>query len=351
MTQNPLSADLNHILDHTRDLWNDLRGARLFVTGGTGFFGCWLLESFLFANQQLDLKASASVLTRRPDSVKQALPHLMLNPAVTLVSGDVRNFEFPKGEFSHVIHAASESSAHLSAGNLLAMFNTIVNGTQRALEFASQAKAEKYLFTSSGAVYGPQDPALEYLLEETPFRDYPGPPDMRSVYSQGKRAAELLVRIYAGKMTTTIARCFAFVGPHLPLDSHFAAGNFIRDGLAGKPIEVNGDGTPYRSYLYAADLATWLWTILIKGSSGAAYNVGSEQAISIGELAQTVGGLFDPPAPVTIRQTPLAGELPARYIPSTRLAAQMLGLDAWVSIREALRRTVEWQKTAFPINL
>ncbi|MBI5944387.1 MAG: NAD-dependent epimerase/dehydratase family protein [Chloroflexi bacterium] len=349
MNQNPLSADLHHILDHTRDLWEDLRGARLFITGGTGFFGCWLLESFLFANQQLDLKASASVLTRRPDSVKQALPHLMLNPAITLVSGDVRDFEFPKGGFSHVIHAASESSAHLSADNLLTMFNTIVNGAQRALEFADQSNAQKFLFTSSGAVYGPQDPALEYLAEDSPFRDYDDPPDMRSVYSQGKRAAELLTKIHAGKMSTTIARCFAFVGPYLPLDSHFAAGNFIRDGLAGKPIEVNGDGTPLRSYLYAADLAIWLWTILLKGDSGTAYNVGSEQAISIGELAQTVAGLFDPSPPVIVHQkTPLAGKLPARYIPSTRRAAKTLGLEAWIPVPDSFRRTIQWHENQIP---
>ena len=348
MKQNPLSDDLHHILDHTRDLWEDLRGARLFITGGTGFFGCWLLESFLFANQQLDLKASASVLTRRPDSVKQALPHLMLNPAITLVNGNVRDFEFPKGEYSHVVHAASESSTQLDPNDLLTMYDTIVNGTRRVLEFSAQCKVEKLLFTSSGAVYGPQNPALESLAENSPFCDYDGALDMRSVYSQGKRAAELLTRIYAGKMTATIARCFAFVGPRLPLDSHFAAGNFIRDGLAGKSIEVNGDGTPLRSYLYAADLAIWLWTILIKGSSGTAYNVGSEQAISISDLARTVSSLFAPLRKVNIHQTPVAGKLPARYIPSTRLATQSLGLDAWVSIQDALSRTIQWYEGQSP---
>jgi len=344
MNINPLASDLDHVLDHTRGLWDELRGARIFITGGTGFFGSWLLESFLWANHKLDLKANAVILTRQPAAVKQTLPHLMLDPAISLHEGDVRNFEFPKGEYSHIIHAASESSAHLIPDNLLTMYDTIVNGTYHTLDFAAQCKAEKFLFTSSGAVYGPQDPALEYLSEDTPRRDYDGFLDMRSVYCEGKRAAELLTKIYASKIITTSARCFAFVGPYLPLDSHFAVGNFIRDGLAGRAIEVNGDGTPYRSYLYAADLAIWLWTILMRGESGLAYNVGSDQAISIGELAHTVSSLFDPHLPVHIHQKQAAGKMPERYIPSTRLVAKMLGLEAWVSIHGALRRTMQWHE-------
>jgi dTDP-glucose 4,6-dehydratase len=148
--------------------------------------------------------------------------------------------------------------------------------------------------------------------------------------------------MYSSKMITTSARCFAFVGPYLPLNSHFAVGNFIRDGLMAHTIEVKGDGTPYRSYLYAADLVIWLWTILLRGKTGLAYNLGSEQAINIDELAHTIARLFNPVPHVYIHHKQVAGNLAERYIPSTRLASETLGLDAWIALPEALRRTIQW---------
>lgn len=339
------SQDLEHIMEHTRDLWEGMRSARLFITGGTGFFGKWLVESFLYANQQLDLKASASILTRQPASTQQTFPLLYTNPAIILLEGDVRNFKFPQGQYSHIIHAATDASAKLNEENPLLMLDTIIEGTRHALDFAIHSKAEKFLLTSSGAIYGRQPAHITHIPEE-----YEGAPDTlspNSAYGNGKRTAEFLCSLYNKKfgLNAAIARCFAFVGPHLPLDAHFAIGNFIRDAKNGGPIIIKGDGSPYRSYLYMADLTIWLWTILLRGKSGRAYNVGSEKDISIEETAWAVARSESRPIEVKALGTKNSNQAAERYVPSTQRAQIELELKQFIDVEDAIQRTFQFIKS------
>ena len=339
---NPLSIDLTHILEHTHDLWDEVRGQRIFITGGTGFFGCWLLESFCWANDHLDLHASALVLTRDPQKFAGKAPHLANHPAIQLYAGDVRSFDFPAGEFSHVIHAATESDLQLSAKNPLLTLDTIVEGTRRTLDFARHCGTPKFLLTSSGAVYGKQPANLTCIPEN--YVGAPDPLDPRSTYGEGKRLAEHLCALYAQQygLHVKVARCFAFVGPYLPLDASFAVGNFIRNGLRGEPIHVKGDGSSYRSYLYAVDLAIWLWTILFKGRTCCSYNVGSEEAVTIAELAHLVAAQFEPRPLIKIEQNRIQGIADNRYVPSIERVHSEFGLRPSITLPDALQRTTDW---------
>jgi dTDP-glucose 4,6-dehydratase len=227
------------------------------------------------------------------------------------------------------------------------MFDIIVKGTERALKFSAQCGAQKFLLTSSGAGYGNQPPEMTHIPEDyerAPRVLLPGV--VQPNYGNGKRLSEYCCALSheSGTFEPKIARCFAFVGPYLPLDAHFAIGNFIRDALAGGPIVIKGDGTPYRSYLYAADLAIWLWVILLRGAANRPYNVGSPNAYTIAEVAAAVSRALPGNVPVTIAQKPNPDAPPQRYVPDTGRAERELGLREWVGLEEAIRRTAQWHK-------
>lgn len=339
---NPLASDLDHILDHTCKLWEQLRGEQLFITGGTGFFGCWLLESFLWANERLKLGARATVLTRNSQAFIDKVPHLAPAENITLLEGDIHSFAFPTGTFSHVVHAATQPADKSQGFDAIEQFHSNILGTQRTLEFAHACGAKKFLFTSSGAIYGKQPSEITHIPETC--SGAPDTTDTGTTYGQSKRVSEYMCAVYAQKfaMNVSIARCFAFVGPYLPVDANYAIGNFIRDALRGGSIQISGDGTPYRSYLYAADLAIWLWTILFKGQSCHPYNVGSENDLTIAQLARMVNDVVAPEVSVEVAGKPIVGKPAERYVPSIERCKSELDLQVYIPLPEAIRRTAGW---------
>jgi len=308
----------------------------VLLTGCTGFLGPWLLEPLLAAHDERGLGLRAWVLTRDADRFRRRLPHLAGHPALELLEGDVRRFRDPGIGFTHFVQAAASSNSLRDPQSPAAMAETILEGTRRVL--AAAAGARRGLFVSSGAVYGPQPPELDRLDEEWPL------PALDPGYGAAKGQAELLCA--GAAMPVAVARCFAFLAPHLPLDAHFAAGNLLGDALAGRPLAILGDGRPVCSYLYGTDLACWLFTILLGGAPGRTYNVGSETGVTIRELAEAMAAA-DPAGahPVTVAQPPGHGPAP-RYLPATARARTELGLVQTVDLAEAIRRTLAWHRLA-----
>jgi len=280
-------------------------------------------------------------LTRNPENFALKAPHLATRDDLTLYQGDVRDFVFPEGNFSHVIHAGTTSSAPVEP---LEMFDTIVQGTRHVLDFAATHHTRKFLFISSGAIYGKQPPDISHIPED--YLGAPDPLEPNSAYGEGKRAAELLCTLIASQyeFEAKIARCFAFVGPHLPINAHFAIGNFIRDSLQGKSIQILGDGTPYRSYLYAADLTIWLWKILYQGESCQSYNVGSDLEISISELGKLVIETAGTKQSVIVHKQPTIGRASERYVPSIDKARSKLQLQSYIDLPTSIQKTINWYR-------
>jgi dTDP-glucose 4,6-dehydratase len=338
--------DLDHVLVRIGQLWESVRGQSVFLTGGTGFVGTWLLHTLLYANDKLDLDIHVAVLTRSPEQFRSKWPQVATHRAVGILAGHVAGFDFPAEQFGFLIHGATDRAFAPDMQRPLGTFDSDIAGTRRILEFARQRGVRRLLFTSSGAVYGRQPSQLTHIPE-----DYAGAPftvDTTTAYGQAKRASEFMLSMY-GRVygfDVLIARLFAFVGPVLPLDANYAVGNFIGDVLRRQSVHIAGDGTPYRSYLYAADLAVWLWTILLRGETAHPYNVGSSDAITIAQLAGEVVRVIAPHTQIEIAHSPIPGAAPQRYVPSTARAESELGLRAWIPLEEGIRRTHGWYTRA-----
>jgi dTDP-glucose 4,6-dehydratase len=334
--------DLDEVLIAADQDLRALQGARLFLTGGTGYIGCWLLTSLLHADTKLQLDLGIAMLSRDPQRFAERFPHLAKHPSVELVQGDIRDFVFSAGSFTHVIHGATDIVAQQTP---LQTFEVTVTGTRRVLDFAQQCGAKRVLLMSSGAVYGKFPPGVDNIAE-----DYAGAPSTdtpASAYGIGKLASEWLGAAYgeSGQMSCSSARIFAQIGPNLPLDKHFAAGNFLLNALRDQPFVIKGDGTAVRSYMYSTDLVIWLLGILVRGQAARAYNVGSDQGISIRELAAAIahetGHSEDA---IRVLGQPAPGAAPNQYLPNIHRAADELGLRVRVPLDEAIRRTYKWYR-------
>lgn len=313
---------------------------KLLLTGGTGFFGRALLR-YLITNRH-DNRFAIVVLSREPERFQTAYPELSECPWLTYHKGDIQNREsLPWGEsFTHVLHAATDSTLGPSLSPLQ-RFQQIVEGTTNILDVAVATSARRFLLTSSGGIYGPQPSDLAAIPE-----DWPGSPstnDPGAAYSHAKRAAEHLCALYreAHGLETVIARCFAFVGRDLPLNAHFAIGNFIQDALNAEQITVAGDGKPLRTFLDQSDLAHWLWTLMIRGVDGESYNVGSDRVISIAETANLVRSLISPHKQVRILDSSYPAASRHRYVPRIEKIYTLHGLKPCVSLEQAIITTAE----------
>jgi len=315
-----------------------LPDCQLLLTGGTGFIGRALLRHW--ETHPADRPKTVVAISRNPKAFAESFPDLARAPWLDLRYGDVVQPDtLPKQGFEHVIHAAADSTAgpRLSP---IERYTQIVDGTRHVLQVAVTSSAKRFLLLSSGAVYGSRNAAHPDPDEE----DFGAPDPLKpeNAYGMGKRAAEHLAALTQRDhgMEVVIARCFAFVGRDLPLDVHFAIGNFIRDALHREQVTVSGDGTPIRSYMDQRDLSRWLLTLLCQGRAGQAYNVGSEDAITVADLAHLVRDTLAPNKPVHI-SSQIRSELRSRYVPSTFKARREMGLSLRHSLREAIIKTAE----------
>jgi nucleoside-diphosphate-sugar epimerase len=316
-----------------------LNGQRLYLSGATGFFGSNLLALFAELSRR-GAKFEVTGLSRNPGSFLGRYPWARDQPWLDWQTGDGTERWPGNGEYDLLIHAATSTDA-ASHVDKARVFDEIIAVTRHALDFAARHGVRRILLTGSGAQYGPIPPHFaDGVPESSGLACDPARPS--SAYGEAKRVSELLVALHAEKTGCAVVntRCFAFVGPGLPLDGHFAIGNFIRDAIAGRPIALSSAGESVRSYLYSADLAVWLVLLLLEASGVNTFNVGSDRGIRVADLAGKVRDCVNPKTAVRIGR-PGESDERSYYLPSIARAREK-GLDVWTGLDRAIMRTAAW---------
>ncbi len=314
------------------------RDKRVFVTGGTGFFGVWLLSLLALVQERLGGDLHIGVLSRDPGRFMREHDFLDFGGRMHFVEGDVKSFRADLSGVTHLVHMATTNASETFGGeDQLNKLELLYAGTRNVLEQCS-SRLESVLFTSSGVAYGgAHTGCIAEADSGAPDTLAPG-----AALGLGKLVAEYLVSYFAQQKgyRFSIARCFAFAGEYLPLDLHYAFGNFIRNALRHEPIVVRGDGRDERSYMYVGDAVAWLLRMLAQPKN-AICNVGSESSISMRALAGKIAGAVTPPVEVSVLgAVDETGNFKRpSYIPSTlRARTEYPGLAEWTPIDAIIAR-------------
>jgi dTDP-glucose 4,6-dehydratase len=340
-SQNNLFAlsdrDLVHIIRDAAAELEGLRGKSLFLTGGTGFFGKWLLAGLCRADMELGLGLRMTALSRDPAPFLQRHPEVASVSALNFVRGHVADFPLAAHRPDYILHAAADTTAFTTEAEERERSRAIVEGARHALDLARNCGA-RLLNVSSGAVYGAAAARLAGAKEDDCASAVALTP-----YGEAKREAERLCE--ESGLDFVAARAFAFLGPHLPLDAHFAAGNFLRDAVRGGPILVRGDGTALRSYLYPADLVVWLLRILLRGQRARAYNIGSDEIVTTAQLARRIADAVRPAPEVVIQSAQPQGPQNI-YLPNISRVRSELNLSVAIPLGDAIARTLAFLQSS-----
>ena len=311
--------------------------ATLLIIGGTGFFGKSILDCYkrkLLAPWGID---RIVVMSRNSGNFKYNHPELV-STGVEFFTGDITTINsLPSADY--VIHAAASSNASLYLGNNAKEKRNIIKGTLNYCRLASKFhKDSKIVFCSSGAVYGYQPKDVKFLTEDMFFGDVEGLVEAKKSYAYAKRDSEKAIQKLGQEgLDVSIARCFSFVGKYLPLNQHFAVGNFILNAISGDLINVKSDRLVYRSYMYADDLVEWLMAIAQDSNTNCPiYNVGSEEKVEIRELARVVSSYV---ATEVVCEYECTNRGVDNYIPSTAKVENNLGLRIKHNLQESIKKT------------
>lgn len=346
-----ISRDVDQLLVRSAIDIEIFRGKTIFITGGTGFFGVWFLHALAAIRAALLGELRILVLSRSPDRFLREHGESDFVSHMEFVHGDIKSFKLPEDVcVTHLIHMATTNAEETFAGeDQLNKLDMLYSGTRHVLEECGRS-LESVLFTSSGVAYGVN---YNERIIETDFTA-PDTTDDGSALGLGKLVAEYLVAHFANKFgyRYSLARCFAFSGQYLPLDLHYAFGNFIKNVLDEEDIVIRGDGKDLRSYLYIGDAIAWLLKLLADPRNNL-FNIGSSRAVSIEQLAHLIssGGKCSVDVLIKGEGNATGNFQRPSYIPAiTKVLDAYPGLSEWTSLEEVVQKMLEFKNCLAAID-
>ena len=337
-----IESDLNFIFNNCKNEFNLLSNKSLLITGGTGFFGKWFLELIFYTNKNFNTNILTTLITRDENKFFLENPHYKNNKFLKIIQIDILDLKTITYKFDFLLHMAATSAEETFNGESdLNKTRTLFNGAKNIMEIVIRNNISKVLFTSSGVVYGSSSKDMKNENDISHSLDL----EKRNGLAKGKILAEDIISNMSieNNINFKIARCFSFVGPYLPLDIHYAIGNFINDAIFNEKILINGNGLPYRSYLYISDTLIWLIKLLVGNAEGI-FNVGSERRIQIIELATMVRDIIAPSKKIIIQKKEFNEGNFKRdiYLPNTEKIRGLLKVKEWTSLEDAILKTAKF---------
>jgi nucleoside-diphosphate-sugar epimerase len=324
--------------------WERLFGKTVLITGANGFVPKYMLETLLYLNETANAGIHVIALVRNHEKAMRRLGHLACRSDLTTVVQDVREPYRGPEKVDLLVHAASQASPKYFATDPVGTFEANVIGTRNMLEVARNAKSAGFLFFSSGEVYG-ERANLSVPATESSY-GYLDPINLRSCYAEGKRAGETLCACWHDQfgIPAKIVRVSHTYGPGMDLNDGRVFADFVADIVGGRNIVMKSDGSTRRSFCYLADATVAYFTVLLRGNSGEAYNVGSDSECSILDLAEMLCGIFPERNLKVIRQernqddTYVASAIAGGHFDLSKIRS--LGWEPTTSIEEGFKRTV-----------
>ncbi len=305
---------------------------RVLITGAAGFIGSHLCERFLAEGHTVI--GLDNFLTGSPDNIA----HLFGNPNFTFYKYDVTNFIYVAGDLDLILHFACPASPVDYLNHPIHTMKVDSLGTLHTLGLAKE-KSARYLLASTSEVYG--NPTV-HPQPETYWGNV-NPVGPRSVYDEAKRFSEALSMAYHREhgIDVRIARIFNTYGPRMRMNDGRVIPNFVCQALTDRPLTVYGDGSQTRSFCYIDDLVEGIYRLAVEdGLEGEVFNLGNPEEYRIVDLARLVIELTGSRSEILFKERP--EDDPDRRRPDISKAREILRWEPRVSVREGLRKTVEW---------